>query len=211
MTDGWRWRSGAALASVTAASALLAFLSLRATSDGDAPGPLLLTAGTAALALLLWPLAARSTRVLTLAAVLATGQLGAHALTVALQGGTSAKGLICCPSAAQTSPGPLGQLTSHAGWWLVAAQLLACLLIAALSRGARDALDGTAAALAVLVGALHGVRLLLAPVLPVPAVRARRTHAPERVRTGRVVAEAHRLRGPPATSLSGQVPVLAAG
>lgn len=208
MTAGWRWRSGAALALVTSGSALLSFLSLRATSDGSAPGPGLLIAAAAALALLLWPLAARSTRVLTLTAVLAAGQLGTHALSVLLSGNPEARGLVCCPSSAQASPGPIGQLTAHAGWALVAVQLLACLAIAVLLRGARQVWDDSATALRAL---FHAVRLLLHRATPVPSTQTPGAQPSVPLRSGRIVTGAHRLRGPPATARPGHMPVLAAG
>ncbi|MDX6215051.1 MAG: hypothetical protein QOG99_635 [Frankiales bacterium] len=208
MTAGWRWRSGAALSLVTSGSALLSFLSLRATSDGSAPAALLLLAAAAALALLLWPLAARSTRVLTLTTVLAAGQLGTHALTVLLSGNPEARGLVCCPASAQASPGPIGQLTAHAGWALVAVQLLACLVIAVLLRGARQVLDDSTTALRAL---FHAVRLLLHRASPVPSTHTPRAQPPAPLGSGRVVAGAHRLRGPPVRSRPGHFPVLAAG
>lgn len=77
-----RWASGAAVALVAALSGVLAHLSLRATSTGPTPGLPAVLLGGALLTLTLWPLAARTTRVITLAAVLAVAQFGSHALAL---------------------------------------------------------------------------------------------------------------------------------
>jgi hypothetical protein len=187
-----RWRSGALLAAVTSGSSLLTSLSLRADSAGGL-GWRPAAAGTLALALLLWPLAARSTRVLTLAAVLLTAELGAHAVGAVSRGFTGPKQLVCCPSADQVHPGPWGALTAHAGWWLVAAQVVAAVLLAAGQVLGRQAVDAVSDAVAALFRrAVRRIALALPPAarpgLPVlPALPS--THAR---------AESTTRRGPPA-------------
>src|SRR5690348_14345214 len=63
----WHWASGAAVALVAAGTGLSAHLALRAASDGSLGRPVLLL-GTLLLALILWPLAARTTSVAALTA-----------------------------------------------------------------------------------------------------------------------------------------------
>ncbi len=212
--DVWRsdarWGSGAALALVAAVSGLLTHLSLRADSVGPAPALSTLVIGGAVLTAVLWPLAARSTRVVTLAAVLLVAQFGTHALTLLAAGAPvgNPRGLICCPPTEATSDGLVGRLTAQAGWTLVAVQALACLLLAAVIRGSRAGADllATAFALVTSVFSVAGVlagrvlrwlRLLGAPTAPAwvrPAPYAR----PSRLRDpGALLARCTGRRGPP--------------
>jgi hypothetical protein len=175
---GRRLPAGGGLALVTAITALIAHLGLRAAADGPRPGTPGLVGGTLLLTLILWPLAARTTRLGTLTAVFATAQLGTHAVAVLAGGWTpqqGARGLVCCPSADRTAAGLLGRLTAHAGWGLLVVQLLVCLLLAVAVRGTRRGLDTVAAALALLPAILTALpaalRLLTrALVAPRPAV-----------------------------------------
>jgi hypothetical protein len=217
--DAWRrdarWGSGAAVAAVAAVSGLLAHLSLRADSvrlaAGSAPGWPALLIGGVLLSLVLWPLAARSTRVSALAGVLLVAQFGTHALALLAAGApvTDPRGLICCPPTEATRDGLVGQLTAQAGWTLVAVQVLACVLLAAAIRGSRDGADLVAFAVALAAAVLGSVALLGGRVLiwlgvrsvatpswpPVPAA------APTRIATpGAFLARRSSRRGPPARS-----------
>ncbi len=152
------WRSGAVLAAAGAVAALTTHLSLRATSEGVTPSTPALAGATVALALLLWPLAARTTRVRSLAAVLALAQLGAHVVAGLMTGrpmSLTPAGLTCCPPGTQVRSGPLGTLTAQAGWALFAAQMLSCLLLAIAVHGSRRSLDALTAALALVREALR--------------------------------------------------------
>lgn len=213
MVNG-RWRSGAALAVVTAGTAVVTQQALRATSAGPVSSPFWLVLASIALALLLWPLAARTTRVVTLAALLAAAQLGTHMVTVVAAGQFSSSRpsqLVCCASADQVRPGVLGHLTAQAGPLLLAVQLVACLLLAVLLRGARQLADDVAdtskalAALTVLAASrLGAVARLVRMALRLAASLIERPH-PEQLPTsadpgvsaGRVVVAGLRLRGPP--------------
>jgi hypothetical protein len=200
--------AGGGLALVTALTALFAHLGLRAAADGPRPGTPLLVGGTLLLTLVLWPLAARTTRVRTLTAVFAAAQLGTHAVAVLADGWTpheGARGLVCCPSAQRTGSALLNRITAHAGWGLLAVQMLACLGLAVGVHGARRALDTFAAALALLQSVLALVpaawRLLVRAVtapLPVPAVAVRLPDAPDRdVRPSLLPVRRRPRRGPP--------------
>ena len=205
------WRSGAALAVGGAVAAMGTHLSLRAASQGPPPTPAVLVGATLALALLLWPLAARTTRVTSLAAVLILAQVGTH-LTVLLSSGRlasrSASGLFCCPPGERAESGLVGRLTAHGGWGLFVVQLLACVLLALAVRGGRRSLDVATAALALLHSVLRptwvAVRALLhmmlrqiTPAPPAPAPRAHRT-PPRCAATGLLVLRRLPRRGPPA-------------
>jgi hypothetical protein len=217
--DAWRrdarWGSGAAVASVAAVSGLLAHLSLRADSVrvavGSAPGWPARLIGGVLLSLALWPLAARSTRVSALAAVLLVAQFGTHALALLAAGApvTDPRGLICCPPTEATRSGLLGQLTAQAGWTLVAVQVLACVLLAAAIRGGRDGADLVAFAFALAATVRTSATVLAGRVLlwlgvsfvatpswpPVPA------EAPTRISTpGAFLARRSSRRGPPVRS-----------
>jgi hypothetical protein len=203
----WQWRTGAVLAGVGGCGGALAQLSLRAGSQGQVSATATLLGGLL-LSMTLWPLAARTTRVLPLGLVLAAAQFGSHALTVLGTGQPSGPAaLVCCPSAAQTRRGPIGALTAQAGWALAAAQLLVCLLLAIGLRAGRTGLDLLGHALA-LIGASLGasarrvcvaLRLLTAVIQPAAQVRSPRPGSHTgRIRTRiRVVATVAR-RGPPA-------------
>lgn len=149
------------MALVAAVSGVLAHLQLRADSVrstvGSSPGWPALVIGGVLLSLLLWPLAARSTRVGPLAAVLLIAQFGTHALALLAAGAPvgNPRGLICCPPTEAQSSGLLGQLTAHAGWALVAVQALACVLLAVAIRGSRLGVDLVAFAFA-LAAAVRG-------------------------------------------------------
>jgi len=230
-----RWRSGAALAVVTAGTAVVTQQALRATSAGPATSPLWLVLAALGLALLLWPLAARTTRVVTLAALLAAAQVGTHVVAVLFAGQFSASRpsqLVCCASADQVRPGLLGHLTAQAGPLLLGVQLVACVLLAVLLRGARQLADDVTdtskalAALTVLAASrLATIARLLGAVLRLAAALIDRPHpaplptaADHRVSAGRVVAAGLRRRGPPraapsparSTTLRVSRPVLAA-
>ena len=200
------WRTGAVVAAVGGCGGALAHLSLRAQSEGPLSGAAGLL-GAVGLTAVLWPLAARATRVLPLTLVLAAAQFGSHALAVLGTGQPrGATALVCCPSRAQTRPGPVGALTAHAGWALVAAQLLGCLVLAIGLRAARSGLDVLVRALT-MVAALLGVgsrRLAAAlellatavpPAIPVRTPRPGSTTGRVRPRP-RVVTTVVR-RGPP--------------
>ncbi len=76
--------------------------------------------------------------------MLVTAQFAAQAIAVLATGGSLRGGpraLICCLAGDQVTPGALGELTARAGWALVAAQLLACLLLAVVVRGGRAGVD----------------------------------------------------------------------
>ncbi|MGQ0463903.1 MAG: hypothetical protein ACT4QG_01160, partial [Sporichthyaceae bacterium] len=70
------WGSGAVLAGGAAVAAVVAHVSLRATSEGAVPSPAVLGVAAGLLALLLWPLSARTTRTSSLAGQLVHGQIG---------------------------------------------------------------------------------------------------------------------------------------
>lgn len=210
--DAWRqdarWGSGAAVASVAALSGLLAHLSLRADSVGSAPGGPALLIGGVLLSLALWPLAARSTRVSALAAVLLVAQFGTHALALLAAGApvTDPRALICCPPTEGSRSGFLGELTAQAGWTLVAVQALACVLLAAAIRGGRVGADLVAFAFALAAAVVNSVAILGGRVLvwlgvsslatpswpPVPASAPRRICSP-----GAFLARRSSRRGPP--------------
>ncbi|HEY2833293.1 MAG TPA: hypothetical protein VGJ14_12775 [Sporichthyaceae bacterium] len=209
--------AGGGLALVTAITALFAHLGLRAAADGPRPGTPLLVGGTLLLTLVLWPLAARATRIRTLAAVFAAAQLGTHAVAVLADGWTpheGARGLVCCPSARRTAGGLLGRLTADAGWGLLAVQMVACLALAIGVRGTRGALDAFTAALALLQSALSMVpaawRLLVRAItapLPAPAVAVALPPAPERgVRPSLLPVRRRPRRGPPLGVRSSPLP-----
>ena len=217
--DAWRrdarWGSGAAVASVAAVSGLLAHLSLRAdsvrTTVGSAPGWPALLIGGVLLSLALWPLAARSTRVSALAAVLLVAQFGTHALALLAAGApvTDPRGLICCPPTEATRSGVLGQLTAHAGWTLVAVQVLTCVLLAAAIRGSRAGADLVAFAVALAAAVCTSVALLGGRVLlwlgvsfvATPGWPPVSAAAPSRISTpGAFLARRSGRRGPPARS-----------
>ena len=202
--------AGGGLALVTAITALFAHLGLRAAADGPRPGMPLLVGGTLLLTLVLWPLAARTTRVRTLTAVFIGAQLGTHAVAVLADGWTpheGARGLVCCPSAQRTGSGLLGRLTADAGWGLLGVQMLACLVLAIGVHGTRRALDGFAAALALLQSVLTTAWRLLVPAvtapLPVAAVAVNLPAAPDRgVRPSLLPVRRRPRRGPPSVVLS---------
>ena len=201
--------SGAVLAAVSAVCATGCSLSLRADSVSTAPPAAVLLAALA-LGLLLWPLAARTTRVLTLAAVLAAAQVGTQALTLALSGDLvsgGARAVVCCPATPGSGSGPIESLTANAGWWLFGAQLAACLVLAVALRGARSLTDTSLAALDAILF-LTGVllapwrRLLLAlrllvAVDPVHVRAPRRDAAHGTLGAGLLVVGAIGRRGPP--------------
>jgi len=200
--------AGGGLAIITAVTALFAHLGLRAAADGPRPGASGLIGGTLLLTVVLWPLAARTTRVRTLTAVLAAAQLGTHAIAVLAGGWTpreGARGLVCCPAAERTGAGLLGRLTAHAGWGLFATQMLACLVLATTVHGTRNALDAFAVALA-LVSVTFGapaaaVRLLaraIATPRPAVPVAIALPAAPDlRVRPSLLPVRRRLRRGPP--------------
>jgi hypothetical protein len=197
--------AGGGLALVTAITALFAHLGLRAAADGPRPGMPLLVGGTLLLTVVLWPLAARTTRIRTLTAVFIAAQLGTHVIAVLADGWTpheGARGLVCCPSAQRTGGGLLGRVTADAGWGLLGVQMLACLLLAIGVHGTRRALDAFSAALALLHSVLTtGWRLLLrglsAP-LPAPAAAVSLPPAPDRgVRPSLLPVRRCPRRGPP--------------
>jgi hypothetical protein len=202
---GRRLPAGGGLALVTAITALFTHLGLQATADGPRPGTPLLVGGTLLLTVVLWPLAARTTRLRTLAAVFATAQLGTHAVAVLAGGWTpqqGARGLVCCPSADHIGAGLLGRLTAHAGWGLVAAQLVACVLLAVAVHGTRQALDTFHAALALVVSILAPVpdalRLLVFAPLPAAMPAVALPPAPDTgVRPSLLVLRRRPRRGPP--------------
>ncbi|NHC44376.1 hypothetical protein [Motilibacter aurantiacus] len=205
---GTRGSSGALLAAVTAAYATGGFVALRADSAGDTPPVAALAVGGIALALLLWPLAARTTRVLALTAVLAVAQIGAQALTLAASGSLTthgARAIVCCPPTPAPGAGPFATLTAQAGWGLFAAQLGACLVLALLLRGARRLVDGALDALAD-AGRLLTIPLrrlldllaaLLLPGTPAGPRRVRGGHDAPVPLAGLVLARATARRGPP--------------
>ena len=210
MGDG-RWRSGAALSVVTAGTAVGTQQALRAASAGPAWSPGWLVVAALGLALLLWPLAARTTRVVTLAGLLAAAQVGTHVVAVVAAGQFSSARpvqLVCCPSADQVRPGVLGHLTAQAGPLLLAVQLVACLLLAVLLRGARqltdDVHDASKALAAVTLlatsrlGALARLAATAAALIDCPFPRLPATPADRLLGAGRVVTGTTRRRGPPA-------------
>ncbi|HUR73299.1 MAG TPA: hypothetical protein VMZ00_03440 [Sporichthya sp.] len=210
-----RWASGAAVALIAALAGVPAHLALRADSEGTSGPPVLLLGGLV-FALALWPLAARATSVRTLTAVLAVAQFGTHALAVAATGeaGADPRALVCCPSSAQVRPGLLGSVTAHAGWGLVAVQLLACLLLALAVRGGRAGADLTTAAadlvraiLSTAVSRLLALAWLLRGGAPRPTGRPRPVRpTPARVLLrGRLLARRSTRRGPPARRASSPV------
>jgi hypothetical protein len=209
-----RWASGAAVALIAAVAAMTSHLALRADSESAAGLPLLLLGGVL-LALALWPLAARTTSIPALTAVLAVAQFGAHALAVlaAGQAAGNPRSLVCCASSDQVRPGPLGTLTAEAGWGLAAAQLLACLLLAVSVRGGRHAADLTAAAVG-LVRAI--VSTAVAPLLALGSLLRGRAQLPVRpwhlrptparvLTPGRLLAGPTTRRGPPGGRTSSPV------
>jgi len=212
--DAWRsdarWGSGAAVALVAATSGLLAHLSLRADSTGPAPALSALVIGGVLFSLVLWPLAARSTRVSALAAVLLAAQFGAHALTLLAAGApvSDPRGLICCPPTEASAAGVVGGLTAQAGWTLVAVQAAVCVLLAVAIRGGRDGADLLALAFALaasvltapvrlagpLLRWLHSIAAVRTPVVrPAAPVPAR----PRLLDPGAVLARRSSRRGPP--------------
>lgn len=212
--DAWRqdarWGSGAAVALVAAGSGLAAHLSLRADSTGPAPALSALVSGGVLFALVLWPLAARSTRVSTLAAVLLLAQFGAHALTLLAAGApvTDPRGLICCPPTEGADSGVVGRLTAQAGWTLVAVQALMCMLLAAVIRGSRDGADLVAFAFAltaaVLTAPVRGagrmlrwLRALAVVFTPAEPPAAPPAASPRLVDPGATLARRSSRRGPP--------------
>lgn len=206
----WHWSSGAAVALVAAGTGATAHLALRASSEGSLGWPVLL-AGSLVLALALWPLAARTTSIPTLTAVLAVAQFGTHALAVVAAGQTAgARSLVCCASTAQVREGVLGQLTAQAGWALAAAQLAACLLLAIAIRGGRavaDLLDSVAqlvrALLDTVCARLVALVALARRLAPAPTAPPAPRPTPARVLdAGRVLARRTVRRGPPATAFS---------
>lgn len=215
------WRSGAVLAGGAAVAAVVAHVSLRATSEGAAPTPAVLGVAAGLLALLLWPLSARTTRAGSLAALLVVGQLGTQ-LAVGLATGRplslTPAGLTCCPPGAQTRDGFLGTLTAQAGWALFGGQMLACLLLAFAMHGSRRSLDGLATALSLLSAALRPFRVLrpartlrqfVAPARPAPALVPA---APGRVqRHGLLPVRRRPRRGPPRVVLHGARPAARSG
>lgn len=203
------WRSGAALAVGGAVAAVGAHLSLRATSQGAPPDPTTLLVATAVLALVLWPLAARTTRVGSLAAVLVLAQVGTHLAVLMSTGGpTSAgpSGLFCSPPCYGTDDDVLARLTAAGGWSLFAAQLAACLILALAVHGSRRSLDTATAALELLRSVLRPLLLPLLAVLSLmlrQVVPARPVTTPRPIRTdppaptALVVARRLPRRGPP--------------
>jgi hypothetical protein len=158
------------------------------------------------LTLILWPLAARTTKVRTLTAVFAAAQLGTHAVAVLAGGWTpqqGARGLVCCPAADRAGTGLLGRLTAHAGWGLLAVQMLACLALAVAVHGTRRGLDLLHAALVLVASILAPFRLLvcaLAAPLPAPAPALALPAAPETgVRPSLLPVRRRPRRGPPRT------------
>jgi hypothetical protein len=202
---GRRLPAGGGLALVTAITALFAHLGLRAAADGPRPGTPLLVGGTLLLTVVLWPLAARTTRLRTLAAVFATAQLGTHAVAVLAGGWTpqqGARGLVCCPSADRVGAGLIGRLTAHAGWGLLAAQLVACVLLAVAVHGTRQALNTFHAALALVISILAPVpaalRLLVLAPLPAAMPAVALPPAPDTgVRPSLLPVRRRPRRGPP--------------
>ncbi len=196
------------MALVAAGSGLLAHLSLRADSTGPAPALPALAMGGVLLTLVLWPLAARASRVSALAAVLLVAQFGGHALALLAAGApvSNPRGLICCPPTEAAGGGVVGSLTAQAGWTLVAVQALVCLLLAAAIRGGRDGADLVALAFtlaaAVLATPLRlAGRVLLwlrsSGVAPAPAPPAPRIDAPRILDPGALLARRSSRRGPP--------------
>lgn len=203
------WRSGAALALGGAVAAVGTHLSLRATSQGAPPDPTTLGIATLVLALALWPFAARTTRVASLAAVLVLAQVGTHLAVLMSTGGptsSSPSGLFCSPPCYGTDDDLVSRLTAAGGWGLFAAQLTACLILALAVHGGRRSLDTATAALELLRSVL---RPLLLPLLAVLSLRlrqivpARPATSPLPIRTdpprptALVVARRLPRRGPP--------------
>jgi hypothetical protein len=206
----WHWSSGAAVAIVAAGTGATAHLALRASSEGALGWPVLLL-GATVLALALWPLAARTTSVPTLTAVLAAAQFGTHAMAVLVAGQAAGpRSLVCCASTAQVRPGPLGQLTADAGWALAAAQLVACFVLALIVRGGRATADLLAAAAtlvrSVCTAACTWFFALLAlrrsAILGLPTLRAPRPTPARVLNAGRELARRTVRRGPPTTAFS---------
>lgn len=212
------WRSGAALAAGGAVAAVGTHLSLRATSAGAPPSPLLLIGATVLLALALWPLAARTTRVSSLAAVLILAQIGTH-LAVLMRSGrpvsASPSSLFCSPPCQGDSGGLLARLTAQGGWGLFAVQVLACVLLAAAVHGARRSLDVAAAALALLRAALRPLRTRLFALLslmvrqivvPAAYVGPRPVRVVPAAPTGLLLVRRRPRRGPPVLCARTAVP-----
>jgi hypothetical protein len=202
------WRSGAALAVGGAVAAVGTHLSLRATSQGAPPDPTTLIGATALLAFVLWPLAARTTRVVSLAAVLVLAQVGTHLTVLMSSGGptsSSPAGLFCSPPCAGAEGGLLARLTAAGGWGLFAAQLTACLILALAVHGGRRSLDTAGAALDLLrsvvrlhVPLLGALRLILRQVVPTrPVMTPRPIRIDPPAPTALVVARRLPRRGPP--------------
>ncbi|MGQ0843525.1 MAG: hypothetical protein ACT4QF_05280 [Sporichthyaceae bacterium] len=201
------WRSGAVLAAAGSFTAVGTHVALRASSDGAAPPSTALLGACLVLGAVLWPLASRTTRVRSLAAVLVLAQLATH-VAVGLATGRpmslTPAGLTCCPPGTQTRGGPLGALTAQAGWALFAAQMLACVLLAFAVHGSRRSLDGLAAALTLLREALRPSRVLRLVLalrqIAQPAVPAASVPAAEDRPLPRVLHLVRTLprRGPPA-------------
>lgn len=200
---------GAVLAAVAAAYGTGAFLVLRADSSGAAPPAAVVLVAAVLLALVLWPLAARGSGVRSLALLLAGAQVCAQAALLLASGtlaDTGVRSVVCCPATPADDSGPLAAFTAHAGWWLFAAQMAACLLLAFGLRTARRLLDQVLDSLASLptlvAGVLLPLRLLLGVLwlrLPVlPAVQGRWEEQGDGPRLGLLLARAVGRRGPPA-------------
>jgi hypothetical protein len=201
-----RWFSGAAVALVAGGAGAMMHTALRAESVA-APGLPVLVLVLGMLSLLLWPLAARTTGVGTLTAILLAAQFGGNAAALASAGraGGDLGSWICCPAADQVRPGPLGSLAAHGGWGLVVAQALSCLLVSLLVRGGRAGAD----TLIHVVGLLRDVfdtvaRPFARPlVLFIPTTSGRPrtggiTGPPPGRAAGGMLARRSRRRGPPA-------------
>lgn len=183
-----------------------AAMSLRADSDGPAPGWVALLLAMAVLALLFWPMTKSRRRLPAFGAALLTLQLTGHALLLYAATGqvahSGASGLFCCPAtpgAGQT--GLLSPLTANAGWLLLVVQLLVVATLAVplrlLHKAFLDLAQALAGVLQTALPSLRGLLLLLAfspshapgPVRPRPP-------APVRARGRHVVGSVQR-RGPP--------------
>ena len=222
-THGVRVGWGAAFAVSASTCAAGLFAALQADSDGAAAALPAMIAGGLTLAVMPWPMLARAPRVPTLAVVLAVAQILAHVATLAASGVLAREGLtrrlLCCPPAPTTADGPLATLTAHAGIPLLAVQLVACLLLAAvLSAGRRlldlslDAVEGllnaarplmhprwTLLALAHLIAAALCTKLVTP--LPIDGWKQRP------LRVGLVLARSSGRRGPPGTRRANGLPL----